>query len=54
MICLQYQDFYRDNMVAEVQRQLAGLTSDYMKAIWKPAIHAWMRTLTIGHALERV
>jgi hypothetical protein len=41
-------------MVAEVQRQLAGLTSDDMKAIWKPAIHAWMRTLTIGHALERV
>jgi hypothetical protein len=41
-------------MIAELQKQLACLTSEDMEAIWKPAIHAWMRTLTIGHALERI
>jgi len=25
-----------------------------MKAMWTPALHAWMRTLIFGHALERV
>ena len=41
-------------MVAELQQQLAILTADEIGSIWTPALHAWMSTLTFGHALERV
>ncbi len=41
-------------MVDELQQQLANLSAAEMKAMWTPALHAWMRTLTFGHALERV
>ena len=44
----------RDGVVAELQQQLAILTADEIGSIWTPALHAWMRTLTFGHALERV
>ena len=44
----------REGVVAELQRQLGILSADEMKAMWTPALHAWMRTLTFGHALERV
>ena len=44
----------REGVVAELQRQLGILSADEMKAMWTPALHAWMRTLIFGHALERV
>ena len=44
----------REGVVAELQRQLAILTPDEMSAMWMPALHAWMRTLTFGHSMESV
>lgn len=44
----------REGVVAELQRQLAILTPDEMSAMWTPALHAWMRTLTFGHSIESV
>ena len=44
----------RKGVVSELQQQLGILSADEMKAMWTPALHAWMRTLTFGHALEMV
>jgi len=44
----------REDVVAELQWQLAILTPDEMSAMWTPALHAWMRTLTFGHSMESV